>query len=171
MIQLFTIFETFHGKGSCAKPHAFASSPQSPVRHLPQMHLPSHQDATHSHACACVWHVQAHMAGRKHRRRAEVAEGRVTRRSPHVCRLCDISTTSADHMALHIAGRAHQRRLRAEASGSINGAVNGGGVTAESQSSGAWDAPEEVGRDVLGVEASGAAWGEIFCGFLGLAST
>lgn len=65
------------------------------------------------------------MAGRKHRRRAEVAEGRVLRRSPHVCRLCDISTTSADHMALHVAGRAHQRRLRAEAAGGGPGGAVG----------------------------------------------
>ncbi|KAK9789372.1 hypothetical protein WJX73_008406 [Symbiochloris irregularis] len=80
-------------------------------------------------------HLEAHMAGRKHRRRAEVAEGRVLRRSPHVCRLCDISTTSADHMALHVAGRAHQRRLRAEAAGGPGGAVGDASADASSMGS------------------------------------
>ena len=47
------------------------------------------------------------MAGRKHRRRADIAEGKITRRSPHICHLCDITATSADHLALHMAGTHH----------------------------------------------------------------
>ena len=58
--------------------------------------------------------LQAHMAGRKHRRRVEAAAGRSTiKQSPHYCTLCDISTTSQAHLALHLVGRAHRRRQKA----------------------------------------------------------
>lgn len=58
--------------------------------------------------------LQAHVAGRKHRRRVEANMGRGTiKQSPHYCALCDISTTSAAHLALHLVGRAHRRRQKA----------------------------------------------------------
>ena len=58
--------------------------------------------------------VQAHRAGRKHRRRVEAAAGRSTvKSSAHYCPLCEISTTSSAHLALHLVGRAHRRRQKA----------------------------------------------------------
>ena len=61
-----------------------------------------------------IYTMQAHVAGRKHRRRVESASGRTAaKRSPHYCPLCDISTTSDAHLQLHLVGRAHRRRARA----------------------------------------------------------
>ena len=49
--------------------------------------------------------VQAHLRGRKHKRRADVVGVRVQRPSSHYCKICDITTTSAQHMAMHVAGK------------------------------------------------------------------
>jgi hypothetical protein len=51
---------------------------------------------------------QAHMRGRKHKRRVEVSGSRVQRPSSHYCKICDITTTSAQHMAMHVAGKVGQ---------------------------------------------------------------
>ena len=48
---------------------------------------------------------QAHLRGRKHKRRADVLGVRVQRPSSHYCKICDITTTSAQHMAMHVAGK------------------------------------------------------------------
>jgi len=55
--------------------------------------------------------AQAHNRGRKHKRRVEVAGARAPRASAHHCVICDITTTSAQHMAMHVAGKAHRRRV------------------------------------------------------------
>lgn len=58
-------------------------------------------------------HLEAHLAGRKHRRRADArasAPG-ARRPPPHHCPACDVTTTSAEHLAMHLAGKAHARRL------------------------------------------------------------
>lgn len=55
--------------------------------------------------------MQAHLAGRKHRRRVEVVNGKGMKMSPHYCSLCDITTTSAEHMIMHLNGKAHKRRV------------------------------------------------------------
>ena len=58
-------------------------------------------------------HLDAHLAGRKHRRRADArapAPG-ARRPPPHHCPACDVTTTSAEHLAMHLAGKAHARRL------------------------------------------------------------
>ena len=58
--------------------------------------------------------MQAHRAGRKHKRRMEAAAGRGhVKPNAHYCALCEISTTSAAHLALHLVGRAHRRRQKA----------------------------------------------------------
>jgi hypothetical protein len=58
--------------------------------------------------------VQAHTAGRKHKRRMEATAGRGhVKPSAHYCVLCEISTTSSAHLALHLVGRAHRRRQKA----------------------------------------------------------
>ena len=49
--------------------------------------------------------LQAHLRGRKHKRRADVVGVRVQRPSSHYCKICDITTTSAQHMAMHVAGK------------------------------------------------------------------
>jgi hypothetical protein len=41
----------------------------------------------------------------------EVAGARAPRASAHHCVICDITTTSAQHMAMHVAGKAHRRRV------------------------------------------------------------
>ncbi len=48
---------------------------------------------------------QAHLRGRKHKRRADVVGVREQRPSSHYCKICDITTTSAQHMAMHVAGK------------------------------------------------------------------
>jgi len=60
--------------------------------------------------CACLrsilsFYLQAHLRGRKHKRRADVVGVRVQRPSSHYCKICDITTTSAQHMAMHVAGK------------------------------------------------------------------
>jgi transcription elongation factor Elf1 len=50
-------------------------------------------------------HLEAHVRGRKHKRRVEVAGARQQRPSTHYCKICDITTTSAQHMAMHVAGK------------------------------------------------------------------
>ena len=52
-----------------------------------------------------VWILQAHLRGRKHKRRADVVGVRVQRPSSHYCKICDITTTSAQHMVMHVAGK------------------------------------------------------------------
>lgn len=57
---------------------------------------------------ACI-SSQAHLRGRKHKRRADVVGVRVQRPSSHYCKICDITTTSAQHMAMHVAGKVGHR--------------------------------------------------------------
>ena len=49
---------------------------------------------------------QAHLAGKRHQRKVECGAG------PQVCALCNITTTSAEHMALHLRGKAHLRKQK-----------------------------------------------------------
>lgn len=44
------------------------------------------------------------MAGRKHQRKCGSG--------PHLCELCNITTTSEDHMTLHLRGKSHQRKQK-----------------------------------------------------------
>eukprot|EP00884_Botryococcus_braunii_P009101 jgi/Botrbrau1/18192/Bobra.53_1s0055.1 len=56
-------------------------------------------------------HLEAHLMGRKHRRRVEVANGKGMKTSPHYCSLCDITTTSHEHLVMHVNGKMHKRRV------------------------------------------------------------
>ncbi|CAL5220929.1 g3027 [Coccomyxa viridis] len=73
-------------------------------------------------------HLEAHLRGRKHKRRADVVGVRVQRPSSHYCKICDITTTSAQHMAMHVAGKAHCRRL---ATGHLPAAAQGVALDAD----------------------------------------
>ena len=67
---------------------------------------------------------QAHLRGRKHKRRVEVSGARPARPSAHYCAICDITTTSAQHMAMHVAGKA--RALDPKYSGNYPGILDNG---------------------------------------------
>ena len=76
--------------------------------------------------------AQAHNRGRKHKRRVEVAGTRAPRPSAHHCVICDITTTSAQHMAMHVAGKAHRRRVATgHMPASVAAAAAAGGPGAE----------------------------------------
>lgn len=64
-----------------------------------------HPKGVHAGSVIELWNLQAHLRGRKHKRRADVVGVRVQRPSSHYCKICDITTTSAQHMAMHVAGK------------------------------------------------------------------
>ena len=111
--------------------------------------------------------VQAHRAGRKHRRRVEAAAGRSTvKSSAHYCPLCEISTTSSAHLALHLVGRAHRRRQKALEEGESLHPVSLLQPTAAvfvSDSLGSPLTPSSIHRDQRDFAFAFASEGEPYC--------